>query len=593
MDWNHGNGSHGAYGFPHESSIHYFNGPSGEEDNGQDEGEVASGLNQCANGNTNLYETLIASQPRGNSSKIPGLHITTSESADKNANLEKAAKLREKLLASRRTGSRDVTPADNAKNTQLGANTSRPSQSRVPGLEELIREGREAAEKSAKQHGPLDVTQINVVEQQIDLASSAKPANNTKHQEHANGDMNVAPAAKVTISPMSNALEKARGTSDHGNVPHPGQAKNVQNVVDKRVPTAVRKDVGNDNHGVVSTVQSDRGVAHSHVDDAKGGVEETNGSVQLRPVKRLDGPLTNVSNDKVSAGFDPSILSNYFSDLSEWLEITGYHDLHLRQRTLNRHRRRLQLEQELAQLDQEDEEDRNIVSRSGPIGLLPAEPSSVTRTTGITSGSSAQPQRTARTAPSTGIADASASANLPSAPASDETHVRAKRPPSASSDVHRPEKQQRTEVNETSNMGNSLNRPSFRPPDNVAHARQPYSYSKRSQDDEHRRSTHENNYRLRYDPEYDRPTLKPSPHTWHVRASTADPFERDRYSEGGRSDPRAGAGSLFSSQRRFGNRRFNKSRGLTANVARNTLVKQPNTTNGKGNGKKTTSLHRF
>jgi hypothetical protein len=579
MDWHHG-----KYGFPQEPTIHYFNAPSGEEDNGQEEREPAPPLNHNANGNTNLYETLIASQPRAGLSKIPGLRTTTPESADKNATLEKAAMLREKLLASRRTGSRDATPADKTKNPP-----SQADKSRVSGLEELIRESREAAEKSAKQHGPFDGTQINALEQHLDLTSPAKPANHTNRHEHANGDTNVVPAAKLISSPMSNAPEKPRGTTDHA------QSKNSQNIIDKRANIAVHQNVGNDNHGTAPTIQSNRAVAlrdktQSQADDSKRWAEEVNESVQLRPIKQLDGPLTNVSNNEISAaGLDHSILSKYFSDLNEWLEITGYHDLSLRQRTLTRHRRRLQLEQELAQLDQEDEEDRNVASRSGPVALLPpTESSSAMRTAALTSGVSAHPLRTTRTDISTTIADASAAASMPSTPAVDEAHIRAKRPQSASSEVHRPEKQQRTEVNETINMGKSFNRPSFRAPDNVTSSRPPYSYSNRAEDSEHRRSSHDNHYRLRHDSEYDRPTHKPSSHTWHGRASTADPFGRDRYSEGERTDVRAGAGGSFGSQRRFVRHRFNKPKGKSANIARGTLVKQSNTASSKNSGKNTT-----
>ena len=542
MDWHHG-----TYGFPQEPTVHYFNGTPGQEDNGQEEGEPAPRLDQNANGNTNLYETLIASQPHSGLSKIPGLHTTTPKSADKKATLEKAAMLREKLLASRRTSSRDATPADNAKNLPSQAGKSRAS-----GLEELIREGREAAEKSSKQHGPFDGTQINALEQHFDLTSPAKPAHHAHRHEHANGDTNVTPAAKTITSPMSNAREKPLGTIDHA------QSKNDQDIIDKRAIIAAHQNDGNDNHGAAPTIQTNRAGAlrdkpQSKVDDATHWAEEANESVQLRPFNKLDGPLTNVSNDDISAaGLNHSILSKYFSDLNEWLEITGYHDLPLRQRTLTRHRRRLQLEQELAQLDQEDEEDRNVASRSGTIALLPpAESSSAMRPVGLTSGTSAHPSRTTRTDISTAIADASAAASLPSTPAVDEAHIRAKRPNSASSDVHRPQKQQRTEVNETISTGKSFNRQSFRAPENVTNSRPPYSYSNRAQDSEHRRSSHENHYRLRHDSEYDRPTHKPSSHTWHARASTADPFSRDRYSEVDRTDVRAGEGDSFGSQRRF------------------------------------------
>ena len=577
---------HSAYGIPQEQIIHYFNGPSGGDNNGQEESEVPPVPKQSSN----MYETLLASQPHAGSSTIPGLHTTTQEYADKNLNLEKAAMLREKLLASRRTTSRDVTPADNAKHTQLSASPSQAGKSRVPGLEELIRESREVAEKNAMQHGPLDGTQIDPQQQRTDLASPVKPATRTSRHEYANGDMNVAPTTKTMTSPMPNAVEKIRRASDDAVVPHPSQSKNGQNIIDKRALITVHKNVGNDNHGTASAIQSSRGVAlrdkgQSQADDAKSGAEQSNESVQLRPVKQL----SNVNNDEIpSAGLDHSILSKYFSDLNEWLDITGYHDLSLRQRTLTRHRRRLQLEQELAQLNQEDEQDRNVASGAGPVALPPAVSSSATRTTEITSGATAHIPRTVRTDLSTNIADASAIASLPPTPFGDEAHFRVKRPQSASADVHRPEKQQRTEANETSKTVKSFNRPPFRAPDNNPNARPPYSYSNRSQDGEYRRPSHESNYRLPYDSEFDRPTHRASSHTWHGGASTSDPFARDRYPEGGRSDAHTAAGGSFSSQRRFGNRRFGKSKGRTANVARNTFVKQPNTASSKGSGKKTT-----
>ncbi len=314
MDWHHS-----AFGIPQEQTIHYFNDPSGEDDNGKEEGELHK---QNSNGNTNLYETLIASQPHTGSSTIPGLHTTTQEYADKNLNLEKATMLREKLLASRRTTSRDVTPADNAKNTQqLSATPSQAGKSRVSGLEELIRESREVAEKNAKQHGPLDGTQIDVLQQQTDLASPVKLPTHTSRHEYANGDMIVAPTTKtMTSPPMPNAVAKIRRASDDAVVvPHPSQSKNGQNIIDKRALMTVHKSVGNDNHGIASTIQSNRGVAprvksQSQADDAKSGALAANESVQLRPVKQL----SNVSNDEIpSAGLDQSILSKYFSDLNE------------------------------------------------------------------------------------------------------------------------------------------------------------------------------------------------------------------------------------------------------------------------------------
>jgi hypothetical protein len=570
---------HGVYEIPQEPTFHYFNGPSGEENNGQEEG---------LNRNTNLYETLIASQPHAGSSKIPGLQTATLELADKNSNMDKAAMLRQKLLASRRTSSRDVTPADNAKNTQLGANLSQAGKRRVSGLEELIRESREAAEKSTKQHVPLDG---NVLENQIDHVFPAKPANHTNLHEHANGDINVASATKMMTSPMSNAVEKTRVVSDDVITASPSQVKNGQNIIDKRAPITAHKNVENDNRDAVPTIQSNRAVAlrdkiQSQADDAKRGADEANESFQLRPVKQSRGSLTNVSNDETSvSGLDHSILSKYFSDLNEWLEITGYHDLSLRRRTLTRHRRRLQLEQELAQLDQEDEEDRNVASRSGPVALLP--PAWSNSSTRATSGVPLQIQRKAPTDLFTAIADESTAASLPSTPIVDEAHVRVKRPHSASSDVNRPEKQQRT-VNETNNMEKSFNRPSFRAPDNITNARPPYSNSNKPQDGEYRRSSHENHYRSRYDSEYDRPTQKPSSHTWHARSSTADPVGRDLYSEGGKSDARTGAGGSLSSQRRFRRNRHSNRGGLIANVARNILAKQSNTSSNKVNGKNAT-----
>lgn len=80
-------------------------------------------------------------------------------------------------------------------------------------------------------------------------------------------------------------------------------------------------------------------------------------STALVPVAKSSSQVTaEDGHDSVSS------YSRHFDDLDEWLEVTGYHDRGNREQTLSLHRRKAQLEREMAEIDRELEQ--TVASRA-------------------------------------------------------------------------------------------------------------------------------------------------------------------------------------------------------------------------------------
>lgn len=82
-------------------------------------------------------------------------------------------------------------------------------------------------------------------------------------------------------------------------------------------------------------------------------------STALVPVAKSPSTVTaQVGQDSVAS------YSHHFDDLDEWLEVTGYHDRWNREQTLSLHRRKAQLEREMAEIDRELEQTASSRARS-------------------------------------------------------------------------------------------------------------------------------------------------------------------------------------------------------------------------------------
>ncbi|KAF2460655.1 YT521-B-like domain-containing protein [Lineolata rhizophorae] len=89
-------------------------------------------------------------------------------------------------------------------------------------------------------------------------------------------------------------------------------------------------------------------------------------------------PTTTHSEERPSR--NAAVASNYFKDLDEWLDITGYHDRAYRENTLKRHREMAELDRKKAKIQREAEIEREaFLARSQSVRTSSAAPDSQLR----------------------------------------------------------------------------------------------------------------------------------------------------------------------------------------------------------------------
>jgi len=203
--------------------------------------------------------------------------------------------------------------------------------------------------------------------------------------ELANGSSKLSSTGNVSSSNGSNLL-KGSNPHDRGqNGYQMGQHTGVE--VDKNITVTVHKDIsneGNEIHGQTpGSNQINQGISPK-VSSATQNTHESLANFGKSVVKPTSPPprivhhsSTDMGRSEVSlSASDSSFLKNYFSDLNEWLEVTGYHDIAHRKRRLAMFRERQQLEQQLAKVKKaEEEEDHRTEFNSGPPALSESRPS--------------------------------------------------------------------------------------------------------------------------------------------------------------------------------------------------------------------------
>jgi len=208
---------------------------------------------------------------------------------------------------------------------------------------------------------------------------------NLMKNEHVNGSSKLPSTGNATPSNGSNMLKRL-GPCEHGHNGHQaGQHTGVQ--VDKNIAVTVHKDIGNEGNEIHTKSQSpaqiNQGKAAGVTAVAPNIHEraENLGKSEAKPVSPppqiVHHSLTDMDRTEVSMNIPgSSFLKNYFVDLTEWLEVTGYHDMPHRKRRLAMYRERQQLEEMLAKVKRaEAEEDHRAAFVCGPQIFSESRPS--------------------------------------------------------------------------------------------------------------------------------------------------------------------------------------------------------------------------
>jgi hypothetical protein len=170
-------------------------------------------------------------------------------------------------------------------------------------------------------------------------------------------------------------------------------------------------------------------------------------TIQQGPSTALIAVGNSSTHVVADAGHDPvASYSHHFDDLDEWLEVTGYHDRGNRERTLSLHRRKAQLEREMADIDRELEQ--TVSSRTRSFRGLP-----LARQT--SSSVSSMPPPPAPADPST----SGATQAVPQSGIATRAGEKRARSPEPSSNLQHSDKHQRTNSASKISKSNSSDRP--------------------------------------------------------------------------------------------------------------------------------------
>ncbi|QDS75070.1 hypothetical protein FKW77_006721 [Venturia effusa] len=328
----------------------------------------------------------------------PSVALATLETDIQN----KAAILKAKLLE-KRASSRDV---DRSGKEAMSPAFERPAvdhQESDSAIDALVKEARAAAEAEAKQK-----------ESTYDEPALEKRVEETSAHQ-------VSPVDSTpTLTPTDEITKKAKKGSQKSSKQVKNAAKAELRAQQLQQQQDATHKMSKDRAAMLAKYNAAQSVQQGHSDIGSksntSGLEET--KIQARPtiedkparsapaagikspadLSSLSGTLLSASalpkgpvNALVSVGKTSSQVaedsqtpiasySRHFDDLDEWLEVTGYHDRGNRERTLSLHRRRAQLERELAEVDRELEQAVTSRARSSkatlgrPASIIPSMP---------------------------------------------------------------------------------------------------------------------------------------------------------------------------------------------------------------------------
>ena len=339
----------------------------------------------------------------------------------------KLAELRAKLIARRNTPTNTSANDDIHEDSGDSATASKPElkeDASVPvvprkdtrmDIDGLLAEGRAAADANSKakqsvqqqnQTHPKKNLTINTGQHLTENAQQTPSSSNpTNHQYHDSTDsveageigedaaltskttVNAAENFKTPTNPRSRPGAKDSGpqklNSPTSEINRPTAAEEKRHVSEKRPPPPMRHNTMSSTHG--------QDQEHSQRESTRPAPQANNMSSDHRTSLGAD-------NSSPAHRWSTTTDSNVHipDHLRGWLELTGWFNVEYRERVIGRHQRRKQLNQEMAKLAQEEEADKDYLTRAHSASIMdpygssskpPAFDTPVQATTGASSNS--------------------------------------------------------------------------------------------------------------------------------------------------------------------------------------------------------------
>ncbi|RDI81607.1 hypothetical protein Vi05172_g8491 [Venturia inaequalis] len=371
-----------------------------EDNDGWDDDENEGYQNQNAyyyNDHQNVDTTVNMGGYDGaiepNTGPVPtSIALATLETDIQNRTALLKAKILEKRASSR--------GANKPENEETASAFERPPQESQSAIDTLVKEARAAAEEKAKQNdSPYNepVEEVGTVE---NAAQRVSPVDST-------------PTLTPTDSVQNSSKARKGGQKSSKQAKHAAKTELRAQQLQKQQESAhkmskdraelLAKHAANQND---EQLPSDIGSGHN-APEAKETNSEPRIATEEQPVKSASAaktkspatlpsrsetllststlqqesstalvPVVKISPQVVAEDGHDTVASysRHFDDLDEWLEVTGYHDRANREQTLSLHRRRAQLEREMADIDRELEQ--TVASRARSARATIRRPSS-------------------------------------------------------------------------------------------------------------------------------------------------------------------------------------------------------------------------
>lgn len=325
----------------------------------------------------------------------PSIALATLESEIQN----KAAVLKAKLLE-KRASSRGANKPEKEETASAFERPAVDRQAPDSAIDTLVKEARAAAEEKAKQNespynepaaepgtveiagqraSPVDSTPTLTPTDTVQNSNKArkggqKSSKQAKHAAKAESRAQQIQQQQESAHKMSKARAEliAKHTANQNIAQPPSDIGNKVNAPEPKEPNPETR-----------TATEEQPVKSASALETKSpamlpSLSETLLPTSILPMESSTAlvPVVKVSPQVASEDGHNTVASysKHFDDLDEWLEVTGYHDRENREQTLSLHRRRAQLEREMAEIDRELE--RTVASRAHSIRAPIRRPSS-------------------------------------------------------------------------------------------------------------------------------------------------------------------------------------------------------------------------
>ncbi|TID15236.1 YTH-domain-containing protein [Venturia nashicola] len=306
------------------------------------------------------------------------------------ANLEtdiqnKAAILKAKILEKRASSSRG---ANKPEKEEIASAIERPTVDRPESdtaIDMLVKEARAAAEEKAKQNGSPYNEPAAEAGTGESAAQRVSPVDSTPTLSPTDTVQNPSKARKGGQKSSKQAKHAARAElrAQHQESAHKMSKARAELLAKHTADQNVAQPPSDMGHKInaprpketsTETIDTERQPVKS-VSAAESKLPATlpprseallaTSTLQQEPSTALV-PVVNISPQVAAEDGHDTVASysRHFDDLDEWLEFTGYHDKGNREQTLSLHRRRVQLEREMAEIDRELEQTVAFRARS-------------------------------------------------------------------------------------------------------------------------------------------------------------------------------------------------------------------------------------